>query len=129
MFITEDKAKEIVDEYGDMLYRFAFILTLSDEGASDSLDKALYRAGKGDLLTSDAAHDKPLLLSLVYKEAKKCKLPPYDKAKTEEKYGEKPQEFYDIASLPLAERAKKHLTLYEDYSEQDADTIIKGKLK
>ena len=46
--------------------------------------------------------------------------------KIEALYGEKSEDFYEVAALPVKERAAAHLTLYEDYTEAEAENVIKG---
>ena len=40
-----------------------------------------------------------------------------------EKYGEKSEEFFELLSKPLAERARIHLSLYEDLTDGEAAAI------
>ena len=122
--ISEKKAADLLEKYGDELYRFAFIMTLSEETAGKILAEAFeYAAGK-ELFSGTDNTDKKLLLSRIYKNAVKSgKSASYD----EEKYGKKSDTFNELVSLPLKERAVYHLTLYENMEEKEAEEVISGK--
>lgn len=123
--LDHDMARKFADKYGDDAFRFAFIITLDAEKAADAVCAAFTS------LAADPDHnlddpDKRKIFSAVYKAAKKTAAKSADRTKIEAAYGEKCEEFYEIASLPAKNRAIGHLTLYEGYSEPDAVKIIKG---
>lgn len=122
--MTEKTAADLLEKYGDDLYRFAFILTLSEETAKNILAESFeYAAGK-ELLSGVDNKDKKLLLSRIYKNAVKSgKSATYD----ENKYGKKSDTFIELIGLPLKERAIRHLCLYEDMEEKEAEEVISGK--
>ena len=123
MFDSE-KAKKFVDAFGDDAYRFAYIITLSKEAAADAL-RAAFASLAADPGFDPDRPDKKKIFFAVYKAAKRSAGTP-DKEKIEADYGQKCGEFYEVASLPLPERAKEHLVLYEGYEEKEAEKILKG---
>ncbi len=123
MFDSE-KAKKFVDAFGDDAYRFAYIITLSKEAASEAVCGA-FAVLVGDPDFDPDRPDKKKIFFAVYKAAKRSAGTP-DKEKIEAEYGQKCGEFYEVASLPLHERAKEHLVLYEGYEEKEAEKILRG---
>ena len=121
--INEERAALLLDKYGDDLYRFAYILTLSEDTAGHAVSDAFAEASGRGLLSNSDKDDKKLLFSLIYKNTAKCKPGSFD----EDKYGKKSETFYEIIKLPLKERASNHLALYEDMAEQDIKEVIKAK--
>ena len=121
-----EKAKLFTEKYGDDAYRFAVILTLSPAEAEAAVTAAFTALlGKADADSEDI--DKRKVFHAVYKAAKKNALTDEKRAEIEKEYGEKPEEFFDIASLPYKKRASEHLVLYEGYKEGEAAAILKGK--
>lgn len=121
---NDDRALFLLNKYGDDIYRFAFILTCNEDRAGVIMAEAFeYAAGNG-LFSDKDKDDKKLLFSRVYKNAVKNGDPAvYD----EEKYGKKSDTFKSIVSLPLKERAIRHLILYEDMEEKEAEKVISGR--
>ncbi len=121
-----DKARNFTDKFGDDAYRFAFIITLDAEKATDAVCDA-FASLSADPGFNTEEPDKRRTFRAVYKAAKKSAGDP-EREKIEALYGGKCEEFYEIASLPVKERAVGHLTLYECYSETDAENVIKGDI-
>ena len=121
-----DKAKKFTDKFGDDAYRFAFIITLDAEKATDAVCGA-FAALSADPDFDTEEPDKRRIFHAVCKAAKKS-AGNADREKIGALYGEKCEEFYEIAALPVKERATAHLTLYEGYSETEAENIIKGDI-
>ena len=120
------KAANIINKYGDDAYRFAVILTLSTSEAEAAVTAAFNALSEKENAEEDGL-DKRKVFHAVYKAAKKNALTGKNRAEIEKDYGEKPEEFFDIASLPAKKRATEHLVLYEGYTEDEAAAILKGK--
>ena len=121
---NEDRALFLLNKYGDDLYRFAFILTCSEDAAGRIMTEALEFASGNELFADKDKDDKKILFSRIYKSAVKNGEPAlYD----EEKYGKKSDTSNELINLPLKERAIRHLCLYEDMEEKEAEEVISGK--
>ena len=122
-----DKAKSFAEKYGDDAYRFAFVITLSPDAAEKAVCAAF------SALTSDTGFDtenpdKRRIFASVYSHAKKYASSEVKRGDIEALYGEKPEEFYEVLALPPKERAAEHLMLYEGYTEDEAQTILKCRI-
>lgn len=120
----DDRALFLLNKYGDDLYRFAFILTCSDEAAGQILPDVFEEAAGKQIFTDKDKDDKLILLSLIYKNAaKRGGGGGYD----EKKHGKKSGDFMQMIKLPQNERAVSHLMLYEDLTEQEAKAVTGSK--
>ena len=125
--MTEKETENIsslLDRYGDDLYRFAFILTVSDNGALSVLSDAFTDAAKD--LSGDPENGKKTVLSYIYRRAAKCTVPRMTNEEMTKAYGEKYPDFHEFLSLPVKERAVLHLKLYEDMSDAEAEETVSG---
>ena len=121
---NDDRALALLKKYGDGLYRFAYILTLSDGAAGQVLSDAFADVTGKLLLTESDKDDRKTLFKHIYKNAVKRRTGGvYD----ESKYGKKSETFNEIVKLPIKERAIRHLMLYEEMTEQEAKEVISGK--
>lgn len=117
-----EKISEYVEKYMDDAYKFAFIVTLSDEGAASALKSAVGEMTEKELW--DSADVRKELYTLLYRHAVNCGAEPMTAAAISGKYGKKSDDFYSFIALPVNERALCHLTVYEDMSEEDATKVI-----
>lgn len=123
----KDKAIAFAARYGDDAYRFAFIVTLSKDAAEQAVCSA-FEALSADEKFQPEEPDKRVIFAAVYKFAKKSAITEVKREEIEALYGEKPDEFFEIAAMPLKARAAEHLTLYEGYGEKEAEEILKGRI-
>lgn len=121
-----ENVKKLLDKYGDDIYRFAFVLTCSDKGASALLCEAVSVLSGEDKFTKNITENRNLLFSALVEYAPKH-AGIFDSKQIKDKYGEKDETFYDLLKAPIAEKAFTHLTLYEDLTEKEAREIIKRK--
>ena len=121
---NDDRALFLMKKYGDGLYRFAYILTLSDEAAGRIFSDAFADVTGKMLMTESDKDDRKTLFAHIYKNAVKCKT---NGIYREEKYGAKSDTFNEIIRLPLKERAINHLMIYEEMTEQEAKEVTGGK--
>lgn len=126
MVIQNETVKNLIDKYGDDLYRFAFILTCSDEGAASLLAASFSNLEGEKKFTEDETENRLMMLSEIYKNAALYQKVT-DVAALKEKYGDKGDEFYTFLSKPVYDKALVHLTLYEDLTEAEAKEVIKKK--
>lgn len=126
MVIQNENVKMLVDSYGDDLYRFAFVLTCSDEGAASTLAEAFSNLEGDKKFTESKAENRLMALSEIYKCAPSfAKLTDVEAIKR--KYGDKGEEFYIFLGKPLYEKALTHLTLYEGMTDAEAKEVLKKK--
>ena len=119
--MNNDEIKAYIKRRADDLFRFAFVLTASDSGAAEILREAV-----SDMTAKnkwDREGYETELFRAIYKRALKYRGEPMSRAAVCEKYGEKSEEFFELLSKPLAERARIHLSLYEDLTDGEAAAI------
>jgi hypothetical protein len=121
-----ESVTQLINRYGDDLYRFAFVLTCSDSGASELLADTFAALYAEDKLTEQIKENRLLVFKALYDRAPKFAGAP-DREMIKEHYGEKDAEFYGLLCLPIYEKALKHLVLYEDYTEKEAAEILQKK--
>lgn len=115
--MTNEEITAVLEKHADDLFRFAFVLTLSEEGAMTVMKEAV-----GDMTAKnkwDAEDVKKELLGYIYKRARKYGTAALDKNAVTGKYGPKSDEFFDFLSQPFEERAKGHLSMYEDMTDEE----------
>ena len=69
MVIQNETVKKLIDKYGDDLYRFAFVLTCSDEGAASLLAASFSNLEGEKKFTEDDSENRLMMLSEIYKNA------------------------------------------------------------
>ena len=121
--MNDQRASVLMDKYGDDLYRFAFILTGTDNDAAEVFSGAFAAVCTNKLFTGKDKEDREILFCNMYKAASKLKTA----ALYDGKYGKKSDTFDELMELPLNERAVAHLIMYEDMTEQEANGVINRK--
>lgn len=119
--MDKEKITEYVQKYTDDAYKFAFIVTLSEDGAAAALREAVKEMTKKELWDVEDVKDE--LFALVYKHGINCGIPPMPAEEINARYGKKSDDFYSFIALPAKERARQHLIMYEDMSEADAEAV------
>lgn len=124
--INREEISASLDKYTTDAYKFAFVLTFSEEGAVTALEDAVAEMTSKEKWGCD--DEKIQFFASIYKHAQKCKTPPMKAEEITEKHGRKSDDFYLMPDMPVKERARQHLLLYEDMSESDAEKVT-GKRK
>lgn len=124
--INREEISASLDRYTEDAYKFAFILTFSEEGAVTALEDAVAEMTAKEKWGGD--DEKIQFFASVFRHAKQCKTAPMKADEITEKYGRKSDDFYSMSDMPAEERARQHLLLYEDMSESDAEKVT-GKRK
>ncbi len=111
--------KEKLAGLTDQAYKLAFILTLSEEGAEQTVVAAAAR-----LCRAKADGDiKELFFKAVCAEAKNVRTEPMTAERITERFGVKSDDFYEFIKLPARQRAVLHLTEYENMTAEQAERI------
>ena len=116
-------ASELADRYGEDLFRFDFILTVSQSAAEKLLSDTMQELTGAHRFTKDAWENKLTAISRIYKKA-----PKYAPKQPDPGYLQnKSEEFVQFLKLPLKKRAVTHLTLYEDLTADQAEEVLRRK--